>query len=157
MNRRHFLKRAFPACLFFAAAAEARLNHATAVAPVTGASLFIDTAQGKDWLARWEKNITGDARNRYCDKQVGEELGWLVSPFLNGFYYGYLATHDLNWIEMLIDWTDSCIRRGVREPDGFMGWPKSDGGGDASKEYSADSLLGEAMMLRPVVLMAGRF
>ena len=78
----------------------------------------------------------------------------MVSPFLNGFYHGYLATRDPKWIEMLIDWTDSCIRRGVREPDGFMGWPKGDGGGGESKEYSADSLLGEAMMLRPVVLMA---
>ena len=49
-------------------------------------------ALAKDWLARWEKNITGDMRNRYCDRETGEELGWLVSPFLNGFYYGYLAT-----------------------------------------------------------------
>jgi hypothetical protein len=38
----------------------------------------------KEWLARWEKNILGDARNRYCDREMGEEIGWLVSPFLNG-------------------------------------------------------------------------
>ena len=42
----------------------------------------------------------------------------------------------------------------MTEPDGFLGWPKGNGGGGESKEYSADSLLGEAMMLRPVVLMA---
>ena len=29
-------------------------------------------------------------------KETGEELGWLVSPFLNGFYYGYMATRDPN-------------------------------------------------------------
>jgi len=51
---------------------------------------------------------------------------------------------------------DSCLKRAVKEPDGFLGWPKGDGGGGESKEYSADSLLGEAMMLRPVVLMADR-
>ena len=118
------------------------------------ASSFKDTAPGKDWLARWETNITGDARNRYCDKEMGEELGWMVSPFLDGFYYGYLTTRDPKWVEMLVDWADSCIRRGANEPDGFMGWPKGDGGGGESKEYSADSLLGEAMMLRPIVLMA---
>jgi hypothetical protein len=115
---------------------------------------FIDTDEGRDWLARWEKNITGDLRHRYCDKEMGEELGWLVSPFLNGFYYGYLATRDPKWVELLIDWTDSCIRRGVKEPDGFIGWPKGDGGGGESKAYAADSLLGEAMILRPIVLMA---
>jgi hypothetical protein len=107
----------------------------------------------RDWLARWEKNILGDARSRYCDKEMGEELGWLVSPFLNGFYYGYLATRDTKWVEMLIDGTDSCIRRAVKEPDGYLGWPKS--GMDAAESFHTDSLLGEAMLLRPVVLMAG--
>jgi hypothetical protein len=115
---------------------------------------FIDTPTGIDWLARWERNITDDARNRYCDGERGEELGWRVSPFLNGFHSAYRATLDPRWIERLIDWTDSCIRRGVREPDGFTGWPKGDGGGGDSRAYSADSLLGEAMLMRPVVLMA---
>lgn len=82
---------------------------------------------------------------------MGEQLGWLVSPFLNGAYYGYLATHDLKWVEMLIDWTDSCLKRGVREPDGFIGWPKVS---DETAGFDFDSMLGEAMMLRPVVLMA---
>lgn len=106
----------------------------------------------QDWLARWEKNILGRARSRYCDKEMGEQLGWLVSPFLNGFYYGYLATRDPKWVEMLIDWMDSCVRRGIEEPDGFVGWPKS--GMDATESFYTDSLLGEAMALRPVVLMA---
>lgn len=107
----------------------------------------------RDWLSRWERNILNDSRSRYCDKERGEELGWLVSPFLNGFCYGYLATRDTKWIDMLIDWTDSCIKRAVKEPDGFLGWPK--GGMDASESFYTDSLLGEAMFLRPVVLLAG--
>ena len=106
----------------------------------------------QDWLARWKKNILGRARSRYCDKEMGEKLGWLVSPFLNGFYYGYLATRDPKWVEMLIDWMDSCVRRGIEEPDGFVGWPKS--GMDATESFYTDSLLGEAMALRPVVLAA---
>lgn len=113
-----------------------------------------DEALRRDWLTRWEKNIVGDSRIRYCDKETGEELGWLVSPFLNGFYYGFLATRDPKWLERLIDWTDSCVKRAVKEPGGFLGWPKGDGGGGESKEYAADSLLGEAMLLRPVVLAA---
>jgi len=116
----------------------------------------MNAALRSDWLARWEKSIIAECRNRYCDKETGEELGWLVSPFLNAFYYGFLATRDRQWLERLIDWTDSCLSRVVKEPDGYPGWPKGDGGGGDSKEYTADSLLGEAMLLRPVVLAAAR-
>ena len=115
----------------------------------------IDSALKKDWLARWEKNILQSVRNRYCDREMGEEIGWLVSPFLSGFCYGYLATEDPKWAELLIDWADAWIRRGIKEPDGYIGWPKADG---ASTRVVAslftDNLLGEAMGLRPVVLMA---
>ena len=116
----------------------------------------LDAAVRTDWLVRWEKSIVAECSNRYCDKETGEELGWLVSPFLNGFYYGYLATRDTRWLERLIEWTDACLKRAVQEPDGYVGWPKGDGGGGESKEYMADSLLGEAMLLRPVVLAAAR-
>ncbi len=153
MNRRSFL-----ACMSIGAIcgeSATRLCADDAPKGTESSTSFKDSATGKDWLARWEKNISGDSRNRYCDKETGEELGWLVSPFLNGFYYGYLATRDPKWIERLIDWADSCIRRGTKEPDGFIGWPKGDGGGGESKLYDADSLLGEAMMFRPIVLMAG--
>ena len=111
------------------------------------------SAQG---LARTlEKNILQDARNRYCDREMGEGIGWLVSPFLNGFYYGYLATHDDKWADLLIDWTDAWIRRGVKEPDGCLGWPKADGASTtAMPGLLTDNILGEAMGLRPVVLMA---
>ena len=128
-----------------------------------GAESPQSTAQGTDtedsstksWLPRWEEHILGGARSRYCDKETGEELGWLVSPFLNGFYYGYLATRNERWLENLTDWADAWIRRGVKEPDGFLGWPKSGTGGMQEKEFHTDSLLGEAMALRPLVLMAG--
>ena len=110
----------------------------------------------KDWLARWEKNILGDARNRYCDREMGEEIGWLVSPFLNGFYYGYLATHDPKWVELLVDWADSWIKRGVKEPDGFIGWPKSGAGGSAGGELSHRQPAGRGDGIAPVVLMAAR-
>ncbi len=155
MKRRTFLKQlalttttmtSLPPGLL--SAAEASREDSRGVPPASEATWRAD------WLARWEKNILGDSRNRYCDKETGEELGWRVSPFLNGFYYGFLATRDPRWIERLIDWTDSCLKRTVIEPDGLRGWPKGDGGGGESTEYRADSLLGEAMLLRPVVLAA---
>jgi len=154
MNRRDFLKRVPIGTVLVASTISAQLRRQLFGAVREGAAMSLDAAQAKDWLARWEKNILNSARSRYCDKEMGEELGWLVSPILNGFYYGYLATHDSKWVELLIEWTDACIKRSVKEPDDFLGWPKGDGGGGDSKEYSADSLLGEAMMLRPVVLMA---
>ena len=157
MKRRRFLKQvAFAATTLAGSLPRHRLMAAEEPRAADGKSaLALDAVLRKDWLDRWEKNILGDSRNRYCDKEMGEELGWLVSPFLNGYYYGYLATHDPKWVEALTDWMDSCQKRSVKEPDGFPGWPKGDGGGGESKEYSADSLLGEAMMLRPVVLVAG--
>jgi len=115
----------------------------------------LDPGLANDWLARWEKNILGDERNRYCDHELGEEIGWLISPFLNGFFYGYQATHDLQWVEHLRDWAEAWIQRGVKEPDGFTGWPKAGTGGLVAKDFLTDSLLGEAMGLRPLVMMAG--
>ena len=154
MKRRDFLKQVPLGTVLVASAISAQLRPQLFGAVREGVAVSLDAAQAKDWWARWEKNILNSARSRYCDKEMGEELGWLVSPILNGFYYGYLATHDSKWVERLIEWTDACITRAVKEPDDFLGWPKGDGGGGDSKEYSADSLLGEAMMLRPVVLMA---
>lgn len=113
-----------------------------------------DEPAANDWLALWEKHILDECHNRYCDRELGEEIGWLVSPFLNGFYYGYRATRNLKWVERLADWADSWIKRGVKEPDGFVGWPKSGTGGASEENFLTDSLLGEAMAFRPVALMA---
>jgi len=115
-----------------------------------------EVAVTTDWRERWEKDILGDEHNRYCDKETGEEIGWLVGPFVDGFYYGYLATHDTRWIDRLIDWTDAWVRRGVKEPDGYIGWPKIDtttATQGVAGQY-ADSMLGEAIGLRAAVRMA---
>jgi hypothetical protein len=155
MKRRKFLQEISTRALAAASTVTALRGGAWFAATVERPAEWIDPATAKDWQARWEKFILDDGRkNRYCDKEMGEELGWLVSPFLDGFYYGYLATRDSKWVEMLIDWTDSCVKRGVKEPDGFTGWPKGGTGGTLSEDLYADSMLGEAMMLRPVVLMA---
>ena len=155
MKRRSFLQQislataglALPAGQLFSAEAD------QAASGQTHAKL--DPALAKDWLARWEKNIVGEERSRYCDHELGEEIGWLISPFLNGFYYGYLATRDPKWLAHLRDWAEAWLQRGVKEPDGFIGWPKRGTGGALAEEFLTDSLLGEAMGLRPLVLMAG--
>jgi hypothetical protein len=110
-----------------------------------------------DWQRRWQTAILNEARARYCDTQMGEEIGWLMAPVLDGFYFGYLVTQDTRWVDRVIDWTDSWVKRGLTEPDGFIGWPKVGAAGtdvDDLDRYDADSLLGEAMALRPVLLMA---
>ena len=53
--------------------------------------------------------------------------------------------------------TDSWIKRGIVEPDGYVGWPKVGAAGtnvDHLDEFYADSLLGEAMVLQYVVRMS---
>ncbi|HTR16696.1 MAG TPA: hypothetical protein VMI52_06650 [Acetobacteraceae bacterium] len=117
----------------------------------------IDPDKRAAWLERWQKNILAELRNRYCDSAMGEEIGWLISPILTGLFYGYVATGDARWIDHLVDWTDAWIGRGVTEPDGCTGWPKVGAAGtevDNLDSFCADSLLGEAMALRPTVLAA---
>ena len=107
------------------------------------------------WLDKWEKNIVGASRHPDCDKEMGEEIGWLVSPFLEGFYNGYLATKDTKWIDMFVDWSDSWIKRSVKEPDGYVGWPKDDGAStQVVPGLYTDNELGDAMGLKPAVEMA---
>ena len=117
----------------------------------------MDAAKRKDWETRWETDITNESKDRACDKELGEKIGWMMTPIMNGYYYGFLATGDTKWIDHLVDWTDSLIKRAVTEPDGFPGWPKVNAAGtdvDKLNSYDADSLLGEAMVLEPVVLMS---
>jgi len=116
----------------------------------------MDDAKFNDWLTRWQKNIVGNARNRYCDKAMGEDIAWLVTPFTDGFCYGYMATRDPKWARMLMDWTDSWVNRAVKEPDGYLGWPSLAAAGtkvDNLDDFNADSLLGEAMAIRAAVLL----
>jgi hypothetical protein len=146
INRREFVRRAAACAMGLEALAIGGGG------PAHGA----DESLRKNWLERWKQNIVGDAHYRYCDREMGEEIGWLVSPFLNGFYYGYLATRDPRWVEMLIDWTDAWTKRGVKEPDGYIGWPKEMGASTGSvADFYTDNLLGEAMGLRSAVLLAG--
>jgi hypothetical protein len=154
MKRRSFLKQSVLAATGIASLPSGLLAAAVKNQSTGNALVPLDAAIAKDWRARWEKNILSDDRHRYCDREVGEEVGWLVSPFLNGFYYGYRATRDPKWVDLLADWADSWIKRGVKEPDGYIGWPKSGSGGLVEDTLFTDSLLGEAMGLRPIVLMA---
>jgi hypothetical protein len=95
MKRRRFLHE-LPAQAVAAASAYAALRGgARSMAAADNPNGWLESATAKDWQTRWEKFIlTDSAKNRYCDTEMAEELGWLVSPFLDGFYYGYLATHD---------------------------------------------------------------
>ncbi|HEY3861575.1 MAG TPA: hypothetical protein VGO59_06765 [Verrucomicrobiae bacterium] len=141
-NRREFIKRSAAAAAFLA------------WRPAAWAEDALDPALAKDWLGRWQKEILAESKRRYCDTEMGEELGWLVSPFLNGFYYGWRATGGAQWLERLADWTHAWTSRGITEPDGFTGWPKKGTGGLIEDTFYTDSLLGEAMALRPAVMAA---
>ena len=121
----------------------------------------MDPAVAGEWMRRWKQNILNESRDRYCDREIGEKIGWLVTPFLDGFYYGYMATGDREWVDRLMDWGDSVVKRGVKEPDGYIGWPKAEDNGVVEylpagmKERYTDTELCDAMFLRPMVLMAG--
>ena len=126
-------------------------------APTESTSILLNPVKRRDWVRLWESNILSDARNRYCDREMGEEIGWMMTPFVDGFYEGYLATHETSWIDRLVDWTDAWVKRGVKEPDGCIGWPKAGAAStdiDNLRAFNTDSFLGEAMLLRPIVLMS---
>jgi hypothetical protein len=128
-------------------------------ADAEGHVLRAESSKLAEWRRRWERNILVRARNRYCDTEMGEELAWYLAQFLKGFYYGYEGTGDQRWVRMLVDWTDAWIARAVSEPDGYPGWPKVGAAGtpvDGLDDFYADSLLGEAMTLLPVMQMSRR-
>ncbi|MGO8705183.1 MAG: hypothetical protein ACLQVA_15325 [Candidatus Brocadiia bacterium] len=118
----------------------------------------MDAAKEKDWLARWDKEIISDTKAfRECDHDVGEDIAFGMTPAMDGFYYGYMATKNPKYVDMLVDWADSLIKRAVKEPDGYVGWPSKGAAGtpvDNLDDYNADSMLSDAMVFRPIVLMA---
>jgi hypothetical protein len=119
----------------------------------------MDPAKEKEWLTAWDREISGESRGyRTCDRAVGEDIAWVVSPMLDGFYWGYMATKNTKYVDMLVDWTDSMIKRAVKEPDGYLGWPSFKAAGtdvdNLDNTYDADSMLSDAMAFRPIVLMA---
>jgi hypothetical protein len=118
----------------------------------------MDSTKFTDWLLQWETNILAEASDNYCTREMGEDMGWLMFPLLKGFYYGYLATSNQRWPDLLVKCTDSWIKRGTIEPDGYVGWPKVGAAGtdiDHLDDFYADSLLGEALVLQYVVRMSG--
>ena len=46
--------------------------------------LKMNDAKFKDWLLRWERNILSGNSMHYCSSEMGEEIGWKMSPFFKG-------------------------------------------------------------------------
>jgi len=131
-----------------------------AISPSKGVSrqaISLGPTKFESWKRRWRDNILRESQHRYCATEMGEEIGWIISPLLTGFYYGYLATAEMPWVEKFVDCTDRWIGRAVMEPDGYVGWPKLGAAGtdvDDLDSFYADSLLGEAMVLGQVAQMS---
>ncbi len=119
----------------------------------------MDEARQRDWLTRWDKEISGETRGyRTCDRTMGEDIAWGMTPVVDGDYNGYMATKNTKYVDMMVDWADSLIKRAVKEPDGYVGWPSEKAAGtdvDNLDNYNADSLLSDAMVFTPIVLLAG--
>lgn len=89
---------------------------------------------------------------------MGEDIAWGMTPVVDGDYNGYMATKNTKYVDMMVDWADSLIKRAVKEPDGYVGWPSEKAAGtdvDNLDNYNADSLLSDAMVFTPIVLLAG--
>ena len=127
------------------------------------------------WLNNWNANLTGNYNNYRgptCEGAVGEDLDWLLTPLMEGYYYGYMATGDTTYVAMFQNWADIFIARAFTEPDGYPGWPRgpasmapyyastgsTEGASgtpvDSLDLYYADSFLGEAAVFRVMALMA---
>lgn len=118
----------------------------------------MEPAKLKVWLRVWERNILNQDPLHHCRTETGEEIGWYIYPFLRGFYQGYQATKNVVWADRLVACTNAWLKRAVVEPDGYLGWPKIGAAGtevDNLDALYADSMLGEAMALTPIVQMAG--
>jgi hypothetical protein len=129
----------------------------SSVQAVSKQAVRLDPATFESWKRRWHSSLLGEPQSQYCTRPMGEEIGWLTAHMLAAYYYGYLATGETQWVEKFIHCTDGWIANAVIEPDGFAGWPKFGAAGtdvDDLNSFYADSLLGEAMVLRSVVQMS---
>ena len=117
------------------------------------------SARSAEMLSRWKANLLRESGKPVCQQENGEEIGWLISPLLSGDYFGYLATRDTMFVKLAFACMEALMARAVREPDDYPGWPKIGASGtpvDDLDKLDADSLLGEAMALRPIVLLSKR-
>ena len=122
----------------------------------------MDPAVARELMQRWKQIILRESRTRWCDTATGEAIADVVgAPFLSGFYYGYMATGDREWVDRLTDWADAVVKRGVKEPDGYIGWPRDENGDvleylpNGLRRRYTDTEISDAWLLRPMVLMAG--
>ena len=136
----------------------------TAGAPfMTLQPLPLATWQG--WYSLWDENIQGEyqweessAIPYYAASgNAAENLDWQIAPVLTGLYYGYMATGNTEYVDEMVTCVDEIVNLKVMEPDGYPGWPAPDPDNqapDTTTTYNADSILGEAAIFRPIVLMA---
>ena len=125
-------------------------------------------ATWQEWLYLWDQNIDGPGGEYQWEVQfaiphyaasgnASENLDWQIAPVLTGLYYGYMATGDTKYVDEMVTCVDEIINLAVTEPDGYPGWPAPDPDNQApgtSATYNADSILGEAAIFRPIVLLA---
>ena len=132
----------------------------TPLNPNWGMTLTVDPpAQQAQWLALWDQNITGTYTGYDTAKTaVGEDLDWLITPPMEGFYYGWMATHNTKYVDMFASWANDFLIRAKIEPDGYPGWPAPDASGTPVTlplgTYNADSMLGDAAVFRTIILMS---
>ena len=120
----------------------------------------LNPARAADWMRRWRQNILSKT-NRPCDMEMGEQIGWRVAPFLNGFYHGFMATRDREWLDRPFDWGDAVLEA-RRERAGRLHRLAQVGGRRRARIPSSgvklrytDTEVGDAMVLRPMARMAG--
>ncbi len=128
----------------------------------------LSTTLWNDWYTLWDENIQSDYDwqltpgmlvSGYSDYGgMGENLDWQLAPVLTGFYYGFMATSNTEYVNEMVTFVDDLISLETIEPDGYPGWPATTAGGVTGTDdldwYYGDSMLGEAAAFRPIVLMA---
>ncbi|MGO8702913.1 MAG: family 16 glycosylhydrolase, partial [Candidatus Brocadiia bacterium] len=124
-------------------------------------------ATWQEWFGLWDSNIEGEyswemtpgvLATGFSDYGgLGENIDWQLAPVLTGFYYGYMASSDPHYVDLMVSCVDTLISLETIEPDGYPGWPASAPAGTSTDDldwYYADSFLGDAAAFRPIVLMA---
>ena len=124
-------------------------------------------ATWQEWFGLWDSNIEGEyswemtpgvLATGFSDYGgLGENIDWQLAPVLTGFYYGYMASSDPHYVDLMVTCVDALISLETIEPDGYPGWPASAPAGTSTDDldwYYADSFLGDAAAFRPIVPMA---
>ncbi len=126
---------------------------------LTGILLMASTPEVEARMPSPEAYLESALANDWLHTTSGEHFAWHARGAANDLIHGYEAYRDPAWLEAAETYFAFLIDRLQVDPDGFEGWIgrtiwDETGRAPGDADYRADSLVGDALLLAPMVRFA---